>query len=501
MQAISTQSPKSIASKRRKALLTAAVAAILATGMGVASLGQAHNDDQAPQVVAGGQFQLADIIQQVQPSVVNVVARQSATQPSRTRGMDPRMEEMLRRFFGPGMPPGHPQQNQPPQSANALGSGFVVDTNGYIVTNNHVIEGAEQVEVVLEDGTTLSARVVGTDPRSDLAVLKVESDKPLPAVQFGDSDSARVGEWVIAIGNPFGLGGTATAGIISARGRDIQSGPYDDYLQIDAPINRGNSGGPVFDTHGRVIGINTAIFSPNGGSVGIGFAIPASQAQPAIKQMIEDGHVTRGWLGVQIQPVTEEIKSSLGLENTQGALVADVSADSPADKAGLEVTDVILDFDGQAITDSRSLVRLVGSAKPDRKVPVTVWREGKKQTLKVKLGTLQDPEQEVLAANQPDSDTGKLGLKVAPLDQQARERLSLDDSVQGVLVTGVAPNSTAAKQGLRPGDVILRIGQSRVDTPQGLATAVESASRQGSESVLALVRRGDSQRFVALKLG
>lgn len=501
MQALSPQIPATIVRRQRKLLLVAAVAAVLATGMGAAGVSQAQSGAQGPAAVAGGQYQLADIIQQVQPSVVNVVAHQSVTRPARTRSMDPRMEEMLRRFFGPGMPPGHPQQNQPPQSANALGSGFVVDSDGYIVTNNHVIEGAEQVEVVLEDGTTLSASVVGTDPRSDLAVLKVESDKPLPAVEFGDSDSARVGEWVIAIGNPFGLGGTATAGIISARGRDIQSGPYDDYLQIDAPINRGNSGGPVFDTHGRVIGINTAIFSPNGGSVGIGFAIPASQAQPAIQQMIENGHVTRGWLGVQIQPVTEDIKSSLGLENTQGALVSDVSVDSPADKAGLEVTDVILDFDGQAVTDNRSLVRLVGRAKPDQKVPVTVWREGKKRSLKVTLGTLQDPEQEVLAANQPDSDTGKLGLKLAPLDKQAREKLAVDDSVQGVLVTGVAPDSPAAKQGLRPGDLILRIGQSRVDTPKSLAAAVEAASKQGDESVLALVRRGESQRFVALKLG
>ncbi|MCW8845194.1 MAG: DegQ family serine endoprotease [Gammaproteobacteria bacterium] len=504
MQTLSPQSSRPIARNRRKALLATAVAAILATGIGAAGLSQAQTEAQVPALTAttehGGQFQLADIIERVQPAVVNIVAQQSAIRPANMRGMDPRMEEMLRRFFGPGMPPGHPDQDQPMQSANALGSGFIIDSEGYVVTNNHVIEGAEQVEVVLEDGTTLPARVVGTDPRSDLAVLKVESDKPLPSVAFGDSDAARVGEWVVAIGNPFGLGGTATAGIISARGRDIQSGPYDDYLQIDAPINRGNSGGPVFDTGGRVIGINTAIFSPNGGSVGIGFAIPASQAQPAIQQMIENGHVTRGWLGVQIQPVTEEIRSSLGLENTHGALISDVSTDSPAHKAGLEVTDVILDFDGQAVDDSRSLVRLVGRAKPDQKVPVTVWREGKKQTLKVKLGTLQDPEQEVVAANQPGSDTGKLGLKVAPLDKQAREQLTLDDSVQGVLVTGVAPNSSAAKQGLRPGDVILRIGQSPVDTPQSLATAVESASKQG-DSVLALVRRGDSQRFVALKLG
>ncbi len=501
MQALATQCPETKTRNKRKGLLATAMAVVLATGLGTVGVSQAHTGDHDSQVSVSNPHSMADIIERVQPSVVNIVATRSASHAARLRGMDPRMEDMLRRFFGPGRTPAQPGQDEPMQSASALGSGFIIDSEGYVVTNNHVIEDAEQVQVVLEDGTTLPARIVGTDPRSDLAVLKVESDKNLPAVSFGDSDSVRVGEWVVAIGNPFGLGGTATAGIVSARGRDIQSGPYDDYLQIDAPINKGNSGGPVFDTQGRVIGINTAIFSPNGGSVGIGFAIPAAQAKTTVQQIIEDGHVTRGWLGVQIQPVTEEIQASLGLEETRGALVSDVTEDSPADRSGLEVTDVILAFDGKEITDTRELVRLVAKTRPDRKVPVSVWREGKKRNIDVKIGILKDPEQEIVASNLPSSETGKLGLKIAPLDEQSRERLRLDESVEGALVTGVAPNSPAARQGLRPGDVIMRIGQSRVDSPQSLSDAVESAGKNGDESVLALVRRGESQRFVALKLG
>jgi len=501
MQTLSIQCPKITAQKKRNGLLATAMAVVLVTGLGTASVSQAHTGDHDSQIIESNRQSMADIIERVQPSVVNIVATRSASHAATLRGMDPRMEDMLRRFFGPGRTPAHPGQDQPKQSASALGSGFIIDSEGYVVTNNHVIEDAEQVQVVLEDGTTLPARIIGTDPRSDLAVLKVETDKALPAVLFGNSDSVRVGEWVVAIGNPFGLGGTATAGIISARGRDIQSGPYDDYLQIDAPINKGNSGGPVFDTEGRVIGVNTAIFSPNGGSVGIGFAIPASQAKTAVQQIIEDGYVTRGWLGVQIQPVTEDIQASLGLEGTQGALVSDVNKDSPAAKSGLEVTDVILAFDGKQIADTRELVRLVAKTRPDQKVPVSIWREGRKRDIEVKIGTLKDPEQEIVASNQPSSETGKLGLKIAPLDNQSRERLRLDESIEGALVTGVAPDSPAARQGLRPGDVIMRIGQSRVDSPKALSDAVESAGKNGDDSVLALVRRGDSQRFVALKLG
>jgi len=485
---------------RRNSLLALAIVGVLSAGLGSVSALQAESENTPAAVPLAGQPQLADIIEQVQPAVVNIVAQRSMATPAAMQGMDPRMQDLLRRFFDGEIPPTHPSPHSDGEMAGALGSGFIIDASGYVVTNNHVIEDADKVQVVLDGGKTLDAEVIGTDPRTDLAVLKVHSDSALPAVNFGDSDKVRVGEWVIAIGNPFGLGGTATAGIVSARGRDIQSGPYDDYLQIDAPINRGNSGGPVFDTAGRVIGVNTAIFSPNGGSVGIGFAIPASQAQPVVRQIIDQGHVTRGWLGVQIQAVSPEIADSLGLEDGHGALVADVAKSSPADKSGLQVTDVILDFDGEAIEDTRELVRQVAKTAPGEKVPVTVWRDGKQVKLQMRVGTLEEPERQASARTKTGAQD-PLGLEVAPLDERARARLGLDQNVKGVLVTQVAPGSAAARQGLRPGDVITRIGQSPVDTPEDLSDKVTAAKEQGSDSVLALVRRGDAQRFVALDLG
>jgi len=494
-------SPQSARKPRHNHLLAAAVAGALAVGLGGISMLQADpgtTQTAAAPVVA--QPQLADVIEQVQPAVVNIVAQRALASPASARGMDPRMEQFLRRFFNGEIPPAQPSPHPDGHGAGALGSGFIIDASGYIVTNNHVIENAEKVQVVLDDGKTLDAEIVGTDPRTDLAVLKVDGDGKLPAVRFGDSDAVRVGEWVVAIGNPFGLGGTATAGIVSARGRDIQSGPYDDFLQIDAPINRGNSGGPVFDTAGRVIGINTAIFSPNGGSVGIGFAIPASQAEPVVRQIIDNGQVTRGWLGVQIQAVSQEIADSLGLDGQRGALVADVAEDSPADKSGLQVTDVILEFDGKPVPDTRALVRQVAATLPGEKVPVTVWRDGKERSVQVKVGALQDPDRQVVAS----ADDGRgdaLGLDLAPLDPRARARLGLDPEVQGAVITAVKPGSAAARQGLRPGDVITRIGQAGVDSPDGIAEALASARKRGADSVLALVRRGDTQRFVALEIG
>jgi len=485
---------------RRNSLLALAIAGVLSAGLGSTSILRAEPESTPVAAAFAGQPQLADIIEQVQPSVVNIVAQRSMAKPAAMQGMDPRMQDLLRRFFDGEIPPTHPSPHSDGETAGALGSGFIIDASGYIVTNNHVIEDADKVQVVLDDGKTLDAEVIGTDPRTDLAVLKVDSDSALPAVNFGDSDKVRVGEWVVAIGNPFGLGGTATAGIVSARGRDIQSGPYDDYLQIDAPINRGNSGGPVFDTAGRVIGINTAIFSPNGGSVGIGFAIPASQAQPVVRQIIDQGHVTRGWLGVQIQAVSPEIAESLGLEDEHGALVADVAKSSPAEKSGLQVTDVILDFDGKAIEDTRALVRQVGRTAPGEKVPVTVWRDGKQVKLRMLVGTLEEPERQA-TAKAAAGVQDPLGLELAPLDERARARLGLDQNVKGVLVTRVEPGSAAARQGLRAGDVITRIGQAAVETPEGLSDSVATARKQGSASVLALVRRGEAQRFVALDLG
>lgn len=504
MPMISSGIARNLVSRPRAGLVAMSAIGALAVATGGPATVHAHEGDHPSPAIAGTPVQMADIIERVKPSVVNIVAERKAPGGEITGGADPRMDDLLRRFFGPGLPPSHRRPAhpaQPAQPASALGSGFVIDGEGHVVTNNHVIDGAEQVQVVLDDGTTLAARVIGADPRSDLAVLKVEDSADLPAVTLGDSDSARVGEWVITIGNPFGLGGTATAGIISARGRDIRSGPYDDFLQIDAPINRGNSGGPVFDARGEVIGINTAIFSPNGGNVGIGFAIPSAQARPIIDQIIADGHVTRGWLGVQIQPVTDDIKGSLGLEEAHGALVSEITGDSPAARAGLQVTDVILRYNGQPVKDTRELVRLVGRTKPDQRVPLTIWRDGASRDLKVTVGALEEPGEPVLADADAGARPGKLGLTVTGLDRQAREKYRIDDAVDGVLVTGVTPDSPAARQGLRPGDVILRIGPSQVTSPEALAKAVESATRDGNDSVLALVRRGDSQRFVALKAG
>ena len=429
---------------------------------------------------------LAPLVERVSPAVVNIAVMGQAG-PAHPMCSDP--------FF-----------SQFPQCQNREfrggGSGVIVDAkNGYILTNHHVVDRADRIRITLLDKRTLDATVIGSDPLSDIAVLKVDPDN-LHEIPIADSSAARVGDFVVAIGNPFGLQHTVTSGIISALGRSgLNNENYEDFIQTDAAINMGNSGGALIDLKGQLLGINSAIISNSGGSVGIGFAIPASQAKTAVQQIIEDGYVTRGWLGVQIQPVTEDIQASLGLEGTQGALVSDVNKDSPAAKSGLEVTDVILAFDGKQIADTRELVRLVAKTRPDQKVPVSIWREGRKRDIEVKIGTLKDPEQEIVASNQPSSETGKLGLKIAPLDNQSRERLRLDESIEGALVTGVAPDSPAARQGLRPGDVIMRIGQSRVDSPKALSDAVESAGKNGDDSVLALVRRGDSQRFVALKLG
>jgi serine protease Do len=323
----------------------------------------------------------------VQPAVVNIATTRKAKAGPAGMGMngrqaDPQMREFLERFFGGQMPGGG---DGPARDVHAAGSGFVVDAKGYIVTNNHVIDEADEIMVTFQDGTRLEAKLAGRDPKTDLALLKVEPKKPLSAVELGDSDRARVGDWVIAIGNPFGLGGTATAGIISARGRDIQSGPYDDYLQVDAPINQGNSGGPIFDEGGRVIGVNTMIYSPNGGSVGIGFAIPASTVAHVIGELREDGNVDRGWLGVQIQGLDEDMAAGLGLEDTHGALIADVVAGSPAQKAGLKAGDVVRSYGGKPIKEARELSRAVADTADGTSTALEVMRDGKSLDLTVRI--------------------------------------------------------------------------------------------------------------------
>jgi serine protease Do len=402
-------------------------------------------------------------------------------------------EDFLRRFFerqSYNVTSGAP-------TFQGMGSGFIIDAEGYVVTNNHVIEHASEIAVTLNDGTRLDAELVGSDPKTDLAVLKVESDEPLPYARFGDSDNTRVGDWVVAIGNPFGLGGSATTGIVSARGRDIHSGPFDDFLQIDAPINRGNSGGPLFDLNGHVIGINTAIFSPNGGNIGIGFAIPSELARSVIEQLTSSGHVERGWLGVSIQQVDEELSAGLGFDGDAGALVASVLPESPADIAGVQPGDVIVAVDGDAIDDVKELTRKVAAIKPDETVELEVWRNGERQTLDVSLGRSPSETEEARAAATAESNE-YLGLALGELTSGARQRFHVDEDVRGALVTEVDPRSPAAERGLRPGDVVVMVGQDRVANLDEATKAIEAAKTEGRDSVVVRIVRGSDARFVVV---
>ncbi len=455
----------------------------------------------------GGPDSFADLVDGLLPAVVNI----SSTQKMMASQDFPEMPQ-----FPPGSPfedffeefmqrRGNGMPTVPPAS---LGSGFVIDAeNGYIVTNNHVIRDAEDVRVTFHDDRTIEAEIIGYDEKTDLAVLKVDpSKKKLTAVKFGDSNVLRVGDWVVAIGNPFGLGGTVTAGIISARQRDINSGPYDDYLQTDASINRGNSGGPMFDLDGQVIGINTAIFSPSGGSVGIGFAIPSALASPVIDQIVKYGRTRRGWLGVRIQHVTEEIAESLGLENTMGALVASTTKDGPAEKAGLQAGDIILEFNGKPVKEMRELPRIVAETDIGSSASLVYWRDGNKQKTRVTVGELEKAEEEGLVAAGPRSeadgtDIDRLGLTVEPMTPSAREEFAIPDTVEGVVITAVKDLSEAAEKGLLPGDVIVEINQQPVTQPDEIVGIIDSAAKNGRNSVLLLVNREGEVRFVAVKIG
>jgi serine protease Do len=449
----------------------------------------------------------ADLVEQVSPAVVNVSVEKSADpiSPAGGSGAMPfgfegggfeggRMDEFLHRFFQ------QRGQQQPAPRSNGAGSGFLINAGGHVVTNFHVVEGAENITVRLADGAEHAATVVGTDSKTDLAVLKIEADGPLPFVEFGDSDSARVGDWVVAIGNPFGLSGTTTVGILSARGRDIQSGPYDDYLQIDAPINRGNSGGPVFNTQGKVIGVNTAIFSPNGGNVGIGFAIPSASVQPIVAQLQDHHEVRRGWLGVQIQNVDQDVADSLNLDNAAGALVSEVVAESPADEAGIRTGDILLSFDGRDIDTGKELSRAVAAAGDGDSVRIGVWRDGRTKTIKVNLATAGEQGEQVPEAVASLPATLEAGLALAPLTDDARRNWQIADGVDGALVVQVKPGSAAARKGIRPGDVIARVNRSPATNPHDVEKEFAKANTAEKESVLLLVRRGDGQKFVPLRL-
>jgi serine protease Do len=434
----------------------------------------------------------ADLVDRVMPAVISVEVKYANVADQQAGdGTDPQaapdlpdnspFRDFFKQFpqFRDQQPDGHPN------GGAALGSGFIISSDGYAVTNNHVVQDAEEVSVKTKDGTEYRAKVIGTDPKTDLALIKIDSSKTFDFVKFSEKDP-RVGDWVMAVGNPFGLGGTVTTGIISARGRDIGSGPYDNFLQIDASINKGNSGGPAFNLEGDVIGINTAIFSPSGGSVGIGFAIPASTAETVIKSLRDNGTVTRGWLGVQIQPVTADIADSLGIDGGKGAIVADVTDGSPALKAGFKTGDVILKLDGKDVTDARDLAKKVAGIAPGKTVPADIIREGKAMTLDVVIGKMPGDAQLASAAagHSGSSSLESFGLKLAPADDGA-----------GVKITEVDPNGTAADQGLKPGDVILEVAGQEVHGPADVRDAMKSA---GKKRVLMLVRSGDTQRFVAL---
>ncbi|WP_095590542.1 DegQ family serine endoprotease [Actibacterium ureilyticum] len=443
----------------------------------------------------------ADLAAKISPSVVNIT---TSTTVAASTGPGPVVPEgsPFEDFFRDLVPDGN-NSGPRPRRSQALGSGFVISEDGFIVTNNHVIEKADEILIEFFEGGELEATVVGTDPNTDIALLKVESDDPLPFVSFGDSDLMRVGDWVMAMGNPLGQGFSVSAGIVSARNRAL-SGTYDDYIQTDAAINRGNSGGPLFNMDGEVIGVNTAILSPNGGSIGIGFAMSAAVVTKVVDQLKEFGETRRGWLGVRIQDVDADMAEAMGLDQARGALVSDVP-EGPAAEAGIEAGDVILSFDGHDVADTRELVRRVGDAEVGKSTRLVVMRDGKTMTLKVVLGRRETAENTpVPAVATPDDapQTGELmGLTLSPLTAEMREQLELSDAIDGLVVTDVDGESEAYEKGLRAGDVITEAGQQKVESLDALEARVDEAKEAGRKSILLLVRRAGEPRFVALSLG
>jgi len=492
-------------------LRTAALAALLALPMTVSPV---------PADARGAPESFADLAADLQPAVVNISSSQAAQQRADRGGPEtPQFppgspfEQFFKDFLDrnrPGQPnrrgPSGPEGGPPGGGrATSLGSGFIIDSTGYIVTNNHVIDGADEITVTLTDNTSLKAKLVGKDERVDLALLKVEADRPLTAVSFGDSDSARVGDWVLAIGNPFGLGGSVTAGIVSARGRDIRQGPYDDFIQTDAAINRGNSGGPLFNMAGQVIGINTAIYSPSGGSVGIGFSVPANLAKSVVAQLREFGHARRGWLGVSIQQVTPDIAESLGLKDARGALVGRVNEGGPADKAGLKGGDIVLKFNGQDVKEMRTLPRIVAETPVGKAVPLVLWRDGKETTVQAAVGELPDEVQQASTGGAPAAkprlaEIAGLGARLSPITDDLRQQFKLGSDQKGVVVTDVTTDGPAAGKGLKPGDVIVEVQQEPVSTPADVVEKMDRYRKQSRKTVLMLVQSGDGLRWVAVPL-
>ena len=469
----------------------------------------------APAAARDAPESFADLVDKLMPTVVNITTTQNVPQQGQ------RLRDM------PQLPPGSPFEElfkeffdkkggeQAQRRGTSLGSGFIIDGEGYVITNNHVIQGAEDITVILRDDTQLKAKLIGADARVDLAVLKVEppNKKPLPAIKFGDSDKTRVGDWVVAIGNPFGLGHSVTAGIISARGRSLSNESLDDYLQTDAAINKGNSGGPLFNTEGEVIGVNTAIYSPSGTNAGLAFSIPSNIVKQAADQLREFGKIRRGWIGVSYQSVTDDIADSFGLDRARGVLVANVVADGPAFKAGLKRNDIILSFAGVDVPDLRRFPRFVANARVGNTVDIVVWRGGKEVPLKLKIGEQEEAEKTNVSAqgNAPgkkpaDQDQAltstieQLGLTLQKLSDQLREKYGLSDSAKGVVVTKVAADSPAAEKQLQAGDLILEVDQKPVTTPQEVTEIVAKLQAQKKRSVLLFVERQGDPRFAALRL-
>jgi serine protease Do len=501
---------RSLFSARKIALMASVVA-----GLGVAAYGldissgsftllgsPAHAQVSADLGKVAQPTGFADIAQRVKPSVISVkvtmsdkVADASDSNDGSDGQFGPPMERFFRQFGGPdGMPPGMREHHGGHGVMMGQGSGFFISPDGYAVTNNHVVDGADKVEVTTDGGKVYTAKVIGTDKRTDLALIKVEGGSDFPFAKLAEG-KPRIGDWVLAVGNPFGLGGTVTAGIVSASGRDIGNGPYDDFLQIDAPVNKGNSGGPAFNMQGEVVGVNTAIYSPSGGSVGIAFSIPAPTVKNVVAQLKDKGKVSRGWIGVQIQPVTSDIADSLGLKKAEGALVAEPQANGPAAKAGIESGDIITSVNGETVKDARELARTIGSLAPGSSVKLNILHQGKDKVINLTLGQLPAMQQASADSAGGGTDVPRLGMTVAPASSVAGAGKT------GVVVTDVDPESAAAARGFKQGDVILEVAGKSVTNSDDVRNAIKAAHADNKNTVLMRVRTGDASRYVAVPLG
>ena len=514
--------PKSL---RQKKLIDLACATILALPL---SLGGIYTNlpayaapvaESSPKILSSGAVSFAPIVSANKPAVVTIKTKGKAEPAQFSRrdlerqfGEETPFGEFFKKYFddqenpfgGPQAPGGGngPRFGGEPR-LSGLGSGFILDGNGTVVTNNHVIEDASEIIVVLDDGSELEAKLIGRDAKTDLAVLKIETSKDLPSLSWGDSDVMQTGDPVLAIGNPFGIGTTVTSGIVSARGRDLRNGPYDDFLQVDAPINKGNSGGPLFSVDGKVIGVNTAIYSPNGGNVGVAFAIPSKQAKEIVARLLKDGSIERGYIGVQIQPVTPEVAEAVGLANAQGAIVAQVEPSTPAGLAGIKAGDIVVKFAGVPIDGPKALARAVGDMKPGTRQTIAVWRQGKEITLDITVGDPEAAKQVATDGNDEPTQNSKevivadLGIELADITAEMRESLGMPDDAKGAIVSKV-DNGETRERGIDQGDIIVSVNQEPVVSAKAARELIAKAKSEGKKSVLLLVQRKDNQTFLAL---